>query len=189
MNNKKIALGVGGTLVVLATTFGRAALASAETPAPSPSPTTAQVGWGGGRGAMAGMRNGAGYGATANAADLAAKLGVSQDAVSAALAKYHAANPMTVRGAGLTAEQQAAEHEKLASFLAGELKVDRATVLQALTTRQETRQADRTAQLETALDQAVKDGRITRAQADAILAAHASGAMRGGMGMGRGMGR
>lgn len=189
MNKKKIALGVGGTLVVLATTFGAAALASAETPVPSPAPTTAQVGWGGGRSGMAGMRNGTGYGATANAADLAAKLGVSQDAVNAALIKYHAANPTQVRGAGLTVEQQAAEHEKLATFLAGELKVDRATVLQVLTTRQETRQADRTAQLKTTLDQAVKGGRITQAQADAILAAHASGAMRGGMGMGRGMGR
>lgn len=189
MNNTKIALGVGGTLVVLATMFGGAALASAETPAPSPAPTTAQDGWGGGRGGMAGMRNGTGYGATANASDLAGKLGVSQDAVSAALAKYRAANPTQGRGAGLTVEQHAAEHEKLAAFLAGELKVDRATVLQVLNTRQETRQADRTAQLKTSLDAAVKDGRITQAQADAILAAHASGAMRGGMGMGRGAGR
>jgi len=186
MNNKKIALGVGGTLVVLATTFGAAALASAQPPTPTPSRTATQVGWGGGRGGMAGMRNGTGYGATANAADLAAKLAVSQDAVSAALAKYHTANPTQVRRAGLTVEQQAAEHEKLATFLANELKVDRATVLQALTTRQETRQADRTAQLETSLDAAVKDGRITRAQADAILAAHASGAVRGGMGRGAG---
>lgn len=186
MKNKKISLGVGGTLVVLATTFGGAALASAQPPTPSPAPTTAQVWWGGAHGGTAGMRNGMGYGATANAADLAPKLGVSQDAVSAALAEYHLANPTQVRGAGLTVEQQAAEHEKLATFLAGELKVDRSTVLQALTARQDTRQADRTAQLKASLDAAVKDGRITRAQADAILATHISGAMRGGMGRGAG---
>ena len=47
MNNKQIALGVGGTLVVLATTFGAAALASAQPPTPTPTPTATQVGWGG----------------------------------------------------------------------------------------------------------------------------------------------
>lgn len=186
--NNKIGLTVSGTLVVLAATFGGAALASAETPAPSPSPGTAQVGWGGGRGPMAGMRNGAGYGATANTAELAASLGVSQDAVSAALAKYRAADPRRVPGAGMTAEQRAAAHEELATFLAAELKVDRSAVLRVLATRHEARQASRLEQLRAGLDAAVKDGRITQAQADAVLAAHESGAMRGGLGMGAGKG-
>jgi len=43
MNTKKIALGVGGTLVVLATTIGGVALASADTPSASPTPGQTQA--------------------------------------------------------------------------------------------------------------------------------------------------
>lgn len=191
---RKIALGLGGAAIVVTTGLG-AGFAFAETPDPTPTPTPGQA-WGRGPGGgygrsaqanpNAGLRNGSGYGAIANVDYLAEKLGVSKDAVTAALAKYHATNPPTTRGRDLTADQQAAEHAKLAAFLAGELKVDQATVLDALNAKDEVRQADRLAGLKTRLDEAVKAGRITQAQADAILDAHESGAMTG---MGGGFGR
>lgn len=144
MFSKKIVLGVGGTAVALAATLGVAGIASAETPAPSPSPTASQTwqrGAGYGRTATAanpnaGLRNGSGYGAVANQASLAEGLGVSQDAVAAAMQAYHADHATQARGRDLTVEQRAAQHADLATFLAGELKVDQAKVLELLNARQ-----------------------------------------------------
>ena len=143
MFSKKIVLGVGGTMIALATTLGVAGIASAETTAPTPNPTasTWQRGAGYGRTATeanpnAGLRNGAGYGAVANQAALAEGLGVSQDAVAAAMQAYHADNAPAARGRDLTVEQRAAEHADLATFLARELKVDQAKVLELLNARQ-----------------------------------------------------
>ncbi len=144
MFSKKIVLGVGGTMIALATTLGVAGIASAETTAPTPNPTASQTwqrGAGYGRTATeanpnAGLRNGAGYGAVANQAALAEGLGVSQDAVAAAMQAYHADNASDTRGRDLTVEQRAAEHADLAKFLATELKVDEAKVLELLNARQ-----------------------------------------------------
>lgn len=144
MFSKKIVLGVGGTMVVLATTIGMAGIASADVTTPSPSPTASQAwqrGAGYGRTATevnpnAGLRNGAGYGAVANQAYLAEGLGVSQDAVAAAMQAYHADNATQARGRDLTVEQRAAQHADLAKFLASQLKVDEAKVLELLNARQ-----------------------------------------------------
>lgn len=64
-----------------------------------------------------GLRNGTGFGAVANTEYLAGKLGVSQDAVTAATQKYHATNPTLPRGRDLTDTQQAAQHANLAASL------------------------------------------------------------------------
>jgi len=168
---QKIAVSLGGAALVVTGAVGMAGLANAETPSTAPAPATQT--W------QRGLRNGAGYGATQNASDLAGRLGVPADAVSAALARYHAENPVTTRGRDLSAEQQDAAHEKLATFLATELKVDKAKG-----------RAERTAQVRTRLESAVKAGTLTQEQADAVVAAHESGAMGGGTGgMGGGMGR
>lgn len=188
---KKIALGIASSVIVLGSGFAAATIASADAPTPTPTPSQS---WqrGGGYGRMggtattttpgAGMMNGTGYGAVANSEYLAGKLGVSQDAVTAAMQKYHATNPVQTRGRDLTTAPQDAQHADLAAFLAKELNVPEATVLSALNTQSDVRQADRTADLKVSLDQAVTDGRLTQAQADAILKAHDAGVRMGGMG-------
>ena len=188
---KKIALGIAGGAIVLGSGFTAATIASADDPTPTPVPSQS---WqrGGGYGRMggnatptnpnAGLRNGTGYGAVANAEYLAGKLGVSQDAVTAAMQKYHATNPTQPRGRDLTDVQQAAQHATLAAFLAKELNVPETAVLDALNAQTDVRQADRTADLKAGLEQAVKDGRLTQAQADAILKAHEAGVSMGGRG-------
>ena len=188
---KKIALGIAGGAIVLGSGFTVATIASADAPTPSPTPSQS---WqrGGGYGRMggsgtatnpnAGLMNGTGYGAVANTEYLAGKLGVSQDAVTAAMAKYHSTNPTQTRGRDLTAAQQDARHANLAGFLATELNLPQATILDALNTQTDARQADRTTDLKSSLDLAVKDGRLTQAQADAIVKAHDAGVRMGGMG-------
>ena len=188
---KKIALGIASSVIVLGSGFAAATIASADAPTPTPSPGQS---WqrGGGYGRMggtatttnpgAGMMNGTGYGAVANSEYLAGKIGVGQDAVTAAMQKYHATNPVQTRGRDLTTAPQDAQHADLAAFLAKELNVPEATVLSALNTQSDVRQADRTADLKVSLDQAVTDGRLTQAQADAILKAHDAGVRMGGMG-------
>lgn len=151
---KKIALGLAGGAIVLGSGLGMATLANADTTNPTTTPAQAQTWQHGGQGRMgastntanatAGLGNGGGYGAVENADYLAGKLGVTPEAVTAALQKYHAANPSEVRGRDLGVDQQAAEHAKLAAFLAGELNVSEATVLDALNTQQDVRRAERT---------------------------------------------
>ena len=194
---KKVAFTVAGGAIIVGSGLGVASMASAEAPGPTP---TASPAWqrGGGYGRMggtttpanpnAGLRNGAGYGAVENAEYLAGKLGVSQDAVSTAMQKFHTINPTQARGRDLTDVQQATRRAELAAFLAKELNVSEATVLAALNGQQQARQADRTATIKANLEEAVKAGRVTQAQADAILAAHEAGdgmgGMRGGFGSG-----
>lgn len=188
--SRKLALAIGGGALIIGSGIGVAGIARADTPAPTPTPSPA---WGSGAGygpmrggatpadATRGLRNGTGYGATANTEYLAGKLGVSQEAVTAAMQKYHAANPAELRGRDLTADQLAGVHARLAAFLAKELGVPEATVLDALNSQDDARQASRVAQISANLAEAVKAGRLTQAQADAILAAHQAGVGTGGM--------
>jgi hypothetical protein len=98
-------------------------------------------------------------------------------------------------------ERRVAAQEEFAERLADELGVDADDVAAALEKVRdemwEERQADRTAALEERLDQAVEDGTLTRAQADAILEAARTGVfpgrggpggMRGHHGFGHGFG-
>jgi hypothetical protein len=95
--------------------------------------------------------------------------------------KYHSTNPTQTRGRDLTDAQQDAQHADLA-FLAKEWNVPEATILDALNTQTDVRQAGRTADLKASLDLAVKDGRLTQAQADAIVKAREAGVRMGGIG-------
>jgi hypothetical protein len=74
--------------------------------------------------------------------------------------------------------------EKLAAGLAKELGIDQQKVSDALTKVQKDLAGDaktqRADQLKKRLDQAVKDGKLTQAQADAIVAAASKGVLPGG---------
>lgn len=186
---KKVALGVAGGLLAITAPLGVVAAANASTPSPTPSTSST---WPGGRGmggsaGGGGMMNGAGYGATAVADYLAKQLGVSADAVTAALQQYHADNPMTVPGRGLSEDALAARQQAEAAYLASALKVDAVKVQAALESFQDERQAAMTTALKERLAERVSAGTITQAQADAILAGHDAGQpmMLGGHGGGR----
>jgi hypothetical protein len=83
------------------------------------------------------------------------------------------------------ADREARQNE-LAEKLAKELGVDQAKVKAALekiqTEEQAANKADRLATLKTRLDQAVKDGKLTQAEADAIYKAAENGTLPGGGG-------
>ncbi len=189
---RKIALGVAGAAIVAASTFGIVASHAEPT---APAPTTTQQG-GFGYGAQAGMTGhgrmggdmgqmgqGAGYGTQGQAAYLAERLGTDEAALTKALADYRASHTARVGGRDMDDTARIAEHESLATYLAEQLELDRATVLDALNGMDEARQAVRTTQIKTRLDDAVKAGSLTQTEADAIVAAHESGAM-GGFGRG-----
>lgn len=76
---------------------------------------------------------------------------------------------------------RAQRQDELAAALATELGIDKAKVAAALekvrTAQQGKAQADRTAQLKTRLDAAVKAGTLTQEQADAILKAAEAGVL------------
>ena len=183
INQRKIALGVVGAAIVASSTFGVVSVSHADTTALAPS-NTQQAGFGFGprgtgslSGAMGQMGQRAGYGAQDQAAYLAGKLGVAQADVEKALTDYRTAHAPTVRGRHLDGAQFVTAHDALAKYLAEQLKVDQAKVLEALDGMQGARQTERTEQIETRLDAAVQEGKLTQADADAILKAHAAGVM------------
>lgn len=83
------------------------------------------------------------------------------------------------------ADREARQNE-LAEKLAKELGVDQAKVKAALekiqTEEQAANKAERLTALKTRLDQAVKDGKLTQAEADAIYKAAENGTLPGGAG-------
>ncbi len=191
----KIVLGVIGGAIAIAGPLGVVAAANAATPQPGATATSPWVaghgmgmgGWSGRGAMMDGATGCAGYGASAVADYLAEELGVSSDAVATALRQYHLDNPMTEPGRTLTDAEMDARHEAEAAYLATALKVDAAKVEAALESFQSDRQAAMTAQMTERLNAMVAAGTMTRAQADAILAAHDAGEpmMLGGRGGGR----
>jgi hypothetical protein len=87
---------------------------------------------------------------------------------------------------GRTQADREARQNELAEKLAKELGVDQAKVKAALekiqSEEQAANKAERLAALKTRLDQAVKDGKLTQAEADAIYKAAENGTLPGGGG-------
>ncbi|KQR02328.1 hypothetical protein ASF72_12015 [Arthrobacter sp. Leaf141] len=190
---KKLTLGLSATALALAAGIGVAGMASATTtPTPSPSASStapADGGTGTDSGAPGGMGRHGGHGgpggAGASASALAEKLGVEEAKVSDALQAFREANKPQKPADGTkpaegTRPDESARDTALAKSLAEALGIDEAKVTAALSELRTAAQADRAAALKTRLDQAVTDGKLTQAEADAVTKAVESGVIGGG---------
>jgi membrane-bound lytic murein transglycosylase B len=98
-----------------------------------------------------------------------------------------------VAAAAADKDPKASHQQQLASALAKELGVDETKVSDALDKVREDKKADRPdrtpenaqANLKTRLDAAVKEGKLTQAEADAVLKAVEAGVLWGGHGHGQ----
>src|SRR6478672_1530831 len=154
----------------------RADDAGSTTPTPSSTATTTpggpSQGWGpggrhGGRG-LVGMKD--------DLSALATKLGVDQtklaDALQAVRDELRAGH--AAQGTG-TKPDRAALQDEVATRLAAKLGIDAAKVKAALAAVQAEREADRQKAFDDRLAQAVKDGTLTQAEADAVKKAAKAG--------------
>ncbi|MHA7289338.1 hypothetical protein ACX80V_06785 [Arthrobacter sp. MDT3-24] len=189
LRTKRIALGLTATALALGAGIGVAGMASATTtPTPTPSASSSASADGGTGTAPAegkGMRGGHGHGGFrgVDAAELATKLGVDEAKVTEALKAYREANKPTTPpadGTEGTRPDPAAKQAELAKSLAATLGIDEAKVTAALEELRTAEQADRAAALKTRLDQAVTDGKLTQAEADAVTKAVQNGVIGGG---------
>ncbi|WP_426987097.1 hypothetical protein [Pseudarthrobacter sp. Y6] len=191
VRTKRIALGLTATALAVGAGIGVAGMASATTtPTPTPSASSrasADGSTSAGPAEGKGMRGGHGHGGFrgVDAADLATKLGVDEAKVTEALKAYREANkPTTPPADGTTTEKTrpdpAAKQAELAKSLAATLGIDEAKVTAALEELRTAEQADRAAALKSRLDQAVTDGKLTQAEADAVTKAVQNGVIGGG---------
>jgi len=205
--NKKLAAIAAVGVAATAIGFGISSSAQADQATPTPTTTATSgtaPGDGMGRGWGAGGRHGMGAGA--DLSELATKLGVSEDKLRSAMdaVRKDLSGEMkdlrdSAKGTnGSATDRQALRDQmekSMADALAKELGIDASKVQAALDDLQAARQADRQEALQSRLDQAVKDGKLTQAEADAVKKAVDAGVLPfGGMergmrgGMGRGMG-
>ena len=191
---QKVGLTLGTAALALGGVAGISSLAQAADPTTNPVPA-ATAGAQDGQGNRWGMQGERGHGSRQggmrqgqDAAALAEKLGQDEakvaealEAVHEALREEHQSDDATTRP---TQEERRAE---LATALAKELGIEEAKVTDALTALDTERNAARAAALQDRLDQAVTDGKLTRAEADAVKKAVEAGVIGGpGGGMGRG---
>ncbi len=178
----KIALSLGAAAVALGAGLGVAGMASATTtpsPAPSPSSSTPGNTLADGHG-MHGGRHGHGGGQLGNRAKkLAAKLGVDETKVIDALRAFRDANRPAAPPAEGQKPDRAAREKALAASLAKSLGIDEAKVTAALEELRAAGYANHAAELKPRLDQAVKDGTLTQAEADAVTKAAEKGVIGG----------
>ena len=160
-------------------------MASATTtPAPAPSASssasadgstsTAAVGGMGKHGSRGGERG------IAQASALAEKLGVEEANVTEALQAFREANKPTTPPTEGTKPDAATRDAALATSLSGTLGIEETKVSAALAELRAEKQAEKAAALKTRLDQAVTDGKLTQAEADAVTKAVENGVIGGG---------
>jgi len=155
-------------------------ISSLATGAPTPTPSTTQSaaptdrpeGRGGHGGGLRGT----------SASELATKLGVTEAKVTEALNAVRDEQKATDRSA-TTRPDPTARDAALAKSLAGKLGLDEAKVATALADLRAAHEADHKAAFQTKLDEAVKAGTLTQAEADAVVKAADKGVI--GFGGGR----
>ena len=177
-----IGLGLGAGALALGGVAGFAQVAQADpTAAPTPS---ASAGAETGRPAGTDRPGGKGHHGDRDgqgAAKLAEKLGVDQAKVEQALrTAREALRPSKDASGGTTESTREQRDAALAAELAKALGIDQAQVSEALTALEAEQDAARAAALTTRLDQAVTDGKLTRAEADAVKKAVEAGVIGGG---------
>ena len=179
MVSKKTAVAVAAGALALGAGVGIAGIASADpTPTPSPSatasgtPTPGTGGFGG--------RHGPGFRDGQFVAELASKLGVSEERVTEALRAIREENRPTERPT--TPPDPVERDAALARALAEKLGIEQAKVTTALEEIRTARQAERAAALKERLDAAVADGTLTQAEADAVTKAVEKGVINPGGG-------
>lgn len=181
MKKKTVAV-VAATVLTAGLGVGVSQLASAETPSPSPtSSPTADSGKDTGRKGHRGH-------AKLDLSALASKLGVDEAKLSEAVAaarKATAPTEKTKPAEQSQADREAARTARQAAFakaLAAELGIDEAKVTAALDELRAARETERTARQKATLDQAVTDGKLTAAEAEAVQKAVDQGIVRIGNG-------
>lgn len=191
---KRITLGLSAGALALGAGLGVTGMASAaETPSPSASASAESTGsTDGSTAGSAATDNGKRGGHKGDrgqlAADLATKLGVEEARVTEAIQAFREANKPaegTARAEGTapaenTRPDRSATDAALAKSLAESLGVEESKVTAALEEIRAAGQAERAAALKTRLDQAVTDGKLTQAEADAVTKAVESGVIGGG---------
>lgn len=113
------------------------------------------------------------------AESLATKLGIDQTKVTEALKAFRDANKPTTAPSEGTKPDRAAMETAMASSLAQSLGVDQAKITTALTEIRTERDATRATEMKSRLDQAVTDGKLTQAEADAVTKAVQAGVLGG----------
>lgn len=170
-------LALGGGLSIA----GQASADPTTSPSSSPSASSSTLGAG-----KDGHRGGPGRGPRDSdlAQKLAEKLGVDQVKVTEALQAVREANkPTSPPTAGANPSERpdpATRDAALAKQLADKLGVAEANVTKALDEIRAERQTERAAALKTRLDEAVKAGTLTQAEADAVTKAVEKGVIGGG---------
>jgi hypothetical protein len=104
---------------------------------------------------------------------------VDQAKLEDALRAFRDANRPPARNADGTKPDRTAKEAALAASLAKSLGIDEAKVKAALEELRTQAQTDRSAALKGRLDQAVKDGTLTQAEADAVAKAVEKGVIGG----------
>lgn len=183
--NVVIASAAAGALALGVGIAGYAAADPTSSPSASPSAPADRDRWPG----PGGHRGGGGWHRMSDdlAEQLAEKLGVSEAKVSEALRAVRerhrddrpTARPSASPGALPTRPDPSERKAELAAGLAEELGVSEAKVTKALDEIQAERRADRAAALKTRLDEAVKAGTLTQAEADAVAKAVEKGVIGG----------
>lgn len=161
----KVGLGVAvGTLAVggiAGASLAQADPTAAPTASGSATPQAGERGAKGDRGAKGGV----------DAAQLATKLGLDTTTVQQAVDTVR----QNMRDQQSSTTDRAARQQAFAEALASELGVSTDRVTTALAEIRAEREAERKAALKTKLDQAVTDGTLTQAEADAVMKAAEAG--------------
>ncbi len=167
----KIGLGLAAGALALGGAAGAATLARADDPTATPTAGATATPGAGQRGQHGGQRG------SHDAAALATKLGLEESVVSDAMDAVRTAQRSADK-TGTAAEREAA-HVKA---LAAELKVDEATLTKALAEIRAEAGQKRDQAFSSRLDEAVSDGTLTQAEADAVRKAADAGVISKGGG-------